>query len=240
MGDYIKLDRKLLEWKWWHDINTTRLFLYLLLRANWKDGFFKTMTVPRGSLISSYPKLADATSLTINETRTAISHLKSTGEITVKPYSNYSVITVCNYNLYQSDHTQEHSQTTDNPQTINGRLTTIEERKNNKNIKKDIPKGISKESHFVPPTVDQVKEYCQSRSNNVDSNKFVDFYSSKGWMVGKTKMKDWKASVRTWEAKDGGVKNARSGESVGTTENGFMQKARAAGYDPSKLEFKGF
>ena len=54
-------------------------------------------------------------------------------------------------------------------------------------------------SRFTPPTVDEVREYCFERMNNVDAEAFVDFYSSKGWMVGKNKMKDWKAAVRTWE-----------------------------------------
>ncbi|MDD4971922.1 MAG: hypothetical protein PHT07_21050 [Paludibacter sp.] len=52
---------------------------------------------------------------------------------------------------------------------------------------------------FLPPTIDQVIEYCNERQNNVDPVKWVDFYSSKGWMIGKNKMKDWKAAVRTWE-----------------------------------------
>ena len=52
---------------------------------------------------------------------------------------------------------------------------------------------------FIPPTADQVREYCLERGNNVDSNRFVDFYTAKGWIVGKSKMKDWKAAVRTWE-----------------------------------------
>jgi len=56
-----------------------------------------------------------------------------------------------------------------------------------------------KPSRFVPPTVDQVKQYCKERNNSVDAERFVDFYASKGWIVGKTKMKDWQASVRTWE-----------------------------------------
>ena len=62
--------------------------------------------------------------------------------------------------------------------------------------------GVSKERTrvvFVPPSVEEVTEYCTSRNNNVDAQMFVDFYSSKGWMVGKNKMKDWKAAVRTWE-----------------------------------------
>lgn len=52
---------------------------------------------------------------------------------------------------------------------------------------------------FVPPTKEQVREYCQERENNVDPENFVDFYTGKGWMIGKNKMKDWKAAVRTWE-----------------------------------------
>ena len=52
---------------------------------------------------------------------------------------------------------------------------------------------------FVPPTVEEVKAYCDERNNKVDPDRFVDFYSSKGWMIGKNKMKDWKAAVRTWE-----------------------------------------
>lgn len=57
---------------------------------------------------------------------------------------------------------------------------------------------------FVPPTVEQVREYCQERKRGVDPQAFVDFYASKGWFVGKNKMKDWKAAVRTWEQRSRG------------------------------------
>ena len=55
---------------------------------------------------------------------------------------------------------------------------------------------------FTPPTVDEVRAYCQDRQNGVDPQRFVDYYTANGWMVGKNKMKDWKAAVRTWEQKD--------------------------------------
>ena len=55
---------------------------------------------------------------------------------------------------------------------------------------------------FIPPNLEQVQEYCAERKNNVDAGRFIDFYSSKGWMIGKNKMKDWKAAVRTWERGD--------------------------------------
>lgn len=54
-------------------------------------------------------------------------------------------------------------------------------------------------TRFTPPTVEEVFLYCVERKNTVDPQRFVDFYTSKGWMVGKTKMKDWKAAVRNWE-----------------------------------------
>lgn len=56
-----------------------------------------------------------------------------------------------------------------------------------------------KRKRFSPPTHDEVKAYCAERKNNVDAERFVNYYESNGWMVGKSKMKDWKAAVRTWE-----------------------------------------
>lgn len=57
---------------------------------------------------------------------------------------------------------------------------------------------VSKEKSFQPPSVENVREYCREGGYSVDADCFVDFYASKGWMVGKTKMKDWKAAVRNW------------------------------------------
>lgn len=66
-----------------------------------------------------------------------------------------------------------------------------------------IPSPSPKESgHFVPPTAEQVSDYCIENGYQVDAERFVNFYSSKGWMVGKSKMKDWKAAVRNWSARD--------------------------------------
>ena len=66
---------------------------------------------------------------------------------------------------------------------------------------KDTPLGVSKKKsdRFTPPSLEDVQNYCLGRNNSVDPQAFIDFYESKGWMVGKNKMKDWKAAVRTWE-----------------------------------------
>ena len=57
----------------------------------------------------------------------------------------------------------------------------------------------SKAKRFTPPTLEEVIAYCNERGNNVDANRFIDYYTSNGWKVGKNTMKDWKAAVRTWE-----------------------------------------
>lgn len=132
MSNYIKIDRKILEWEWWGDINTSRLFLYMLLKANWKDGKFQGKDIPRGSFVSSLPKLSEETTLTIREVRTAISHLKSTGEVTVKSFSKYSIFTVKNYCQYQSSDMQNDRQETGNRHSNDILTTTIEERKNDR------------------------------------------------------------------------------------------------------------
>lgn len=72
--------------------------------------------------------------------------------------------------------------------------------KENKNKKENNTKVLQKksETRFSPPTIDQIKEYICSNKYNVDAERFFNFYQSKGWYVGKNKMKDWKAAVRTW------------------------------------------
>lgn len=59
---------------------------------------------------------------------------------------------------------------------------------------------------FSPPTIDEIMGYCKERNNRVDPERFYNFYESKGWMVGKNKMKDWKAAIRSWEQRDGPTK----------------------------------
>ena len=64
---------------------------------------------------------------------------------------------------------------------------------------------------FVPPTLEEVKAYCQERKNNVDAERFIDYYTANGWYVGKKKMQDWKAAVRTWEKNNYSKANKNDG-----------------------------
>ncbi|MDR2004157.1 MAG: DUF6291 domain-containing protein [Prevotella sp.] len=64
-------------------------------------------------------------------------------------------------------------------------------------------RSVKKETSpaFHPPAFEQVDTYCKERKNNIDAQLFIDYYTARGWMIGKTKMKDWQAAVRTWEGK---------------------------------------
>ena len=69
------------------------------------------------------------------------------------------------------------------------------------NVEDKSSMNTDKSTRFVPPTLSEVQDYIQKNSYSVDASTFIDFYTSKGWMVGSNKMKDWKAAVRTWQRK---------------------------------------
>ena len=152
-GNYIKLSRGLLDWEWYTDINTTRLFIHMLLKANWKDGNFKGTTIPRGSFVSSIGKLSGETGLTDREIRTAISHLKKTGEVTSKTTNKFSVFTVVKYDLYQTTDKQNDKQPTDKRQT------------NDNNRRKERRKEGKKHTPYIP--LGKIRRVCRSLSETV-------------------------------------------------------------------------
>lgn len=98
----IDLHRSLTKWRWYKNGNTMRLFIHLLLTANWKDDDFEQITVRRGQRVASRRSLAEETGMTEREIRTALNHLISTSEVTSKSYTKYTVITIENYDRYQA------------------------------------------------------------------------------------------------------------------------------------------
>jgi hypothetical protein len=84
----------------------------------------------------------------------------------------------------------------------------LEEDNNTLTLKGSSVCATASPRRFTPPSLEEVRDYCRERGNTVDPGKFIDFYESKGWMVGKNKMKDWKAAVRTWERTPTSAANA--------------------------------
>lgn len=136
---FIKIHRRMLKWEWYKDTNTKVLFLHCLLKANWKDGRFQGIEVPRGSFVTSLSILSEELSskeqtFTVQNVRTSLKHLTLTGELTSKSYSKYRIITVNKYNEYQVANIVPNKQLTNSQQATNKQLTTIEEKKEKKEI----------------------------------------------------------------------------------------------------------
>lgn len=107
---------------------------------------------------------------------------------------------------------------------IENRVKSIDNREKEKEREKadDGSSATLSESkkRFSPPSVEEVAAYCEDRKNGIDAQRFWDFYSSKNWMIGKSKMKDWKAAVRTWEAREN-PKQKRKPEDIPIMEKKF-------------------
>ena len=143
--------------------------------------------------------------------RACLSELEKAGYLIRKKSTNKNGQFDYEYDVYESPctglpHTDEpHTDEphTDEPHTENRDAYKITNNKilNNKrtNNKRINIKGGNASQRFIPPTLDEVREYCSERNNSVDPEKFIDYYTANGWKVGRNKMKDWKASVRTWE-----------------------------------------
>lgn len=129
---WIKLHSKLMNWEWYKDSSTKAVFIHCLLKANWKDGNFKGELIPRGSFVTGRKKLSEELGLTEQNIKTALNHLKSTNEITIKTTNKFSIISINNYEKYQINNQQVNQQLTNKQPTTNQQLTTIEEYKNNR------------------------------------------------------------------------------------------------------------
>ena len=195
LNGYVKLNRNLLDWRWYRDANTIRVFLHLLLSANFKDQPFENIIVRRGEVATSYGAIAEALHISARQARTAVTHLKVSGTVSVKQYSKFQVISIISWDLYQCAVSGTEAVKS---QAEVSQKSTNEESKESK--KDSMP---PRRTRFTPPTVEEVKAYCAERGNHVDADRFVDFYTANGWTQGRGKpIKDWKACVRTWERSD--------------------------------------
>ena len=192
---WIKVNRKLLNWEWYKETNTKSLFIHALLRANFDDQKFQGIIVPRGSFVSSYPNLAAETGLSVQNIRTALKRLISTGELTVKKYPKFTLFKVENYDMYQTPNSQTNSQLTGNQQASNSQLTTIKEIKNvrNKEIKNIYiaPTSNEAEPAIIEIPTNRNGEYYPVTQKMVDDwqelypnvNILQELRKAKGWSL---------------------------------------------------------
>jgi len=130
MSGWIKIHRKFLDWEWFNKSEAVHLFVYMLLKANHKDGKWQGIEVKRGQFISSLGNISNATGISIQTIRTILKKLEKTNEIELKSTSQFTIVTICKYECYQDQEEDTNKPLTNNQQTTNKQLTT---NKNDKN-----------------------------------------------------------------------------------------------------------
>lgn len=194
---YIKIHRKMKDWGWYKDPNTFRVFFHLLLSASYKEEDYRGHHIMPGQVVCGRKQLAKELGVGEQTIRTALNHLISTNEITIEVTNKFSIITIEKWGKYQAEGVKGNQQSN---QQSNQQLTSktkesnhIQEYKNLKNI----------EGGARPPTFEEIQKYVNEMGYEMDPAAFFDYYEEIGWLKKNGQpIKDWKASVRTWNRRE--------------------------------------
>ena len=198
---WVKLHRKLLDNPVvCKDSDHIAVWVIMLLSATHtpQQALFggNPITLQAGQFISGRKAISNASKVEESKVNRIIKFFKKQQLIEQQTSTKNSLFTILNWNEYQDSEQQ-------NEQQVNSNCTTSEHKQECKNERtKEIIEREDKPKRFIPPTLEEVKAYCSCNGYNVDCERFVAFYESNGWKVGKNKMKDWKASVRGWHSRN--------------------------------------
>jgi len=171
---WIKLHRSLLDWEWYTDQNTTRLFIHLLLRANHKEKKWRGNLIKPGQVLTGRKALSEETGLSEQQVRTSLNKLKSTNEITIISTKSHSMITVSAWDSHQQDNQQDNQRATNEQPTSNQQVTT------NKNVKNGNNEKECNKNQWTPPeglNLEAWADYEQHRKTT--KGKFTDLARTK-------------------------------------------------------------
>ena len=232
---FIKIHRKITEWEWYGDTNTYRVFTHLLFEANWKDKKWRGRLIERGALVTSLQLLADQCGISVQNVRTALDHLRSTGEINIQSDKRGTYIKVCNYASYQDikttsntpPNTLGNTRPTHDQHRGNTEVTSKEEGKEEKESKErkkiggiaDIQQRIAKLGNWSPHL-----NYAEQSDLADNAGKWFDLTD-----------RDWEV-LESWYAAPSNSAPYRSGKSkllrspdeevVKAESNGFPKSAK--------------
>ena len=229
MSGYLKIDRKIQDWKYKHEPLAFALWVHLLMIAGWDDnGDFK-----KGELITSVSSLSEETGISRPIIRKWLKAFQDEEQIQVETIGKRIRVVILNYERYnwqkittsEDDNWQKITSKVVKNDQITGKklpdnwqkITTSEEshpylNKNTKRNKRSKTLSINRESVPPVPTLEEVKEFCQQNDLIVDPEEFWFFYDSKGWKVGNTVMQNWKSTIRSWNLRRQKEKNEQDPE----------------------------
>lgn len=205
---YIKLYRQIQDcWLWTspEPFDERSAWIDLLMLANHADKTTmfdkKLITVKRGQRITSVRLLAERWHWGRTRTLNFLKNLEADKMIVREADSRKTLITIVNYGKFQGFENEDETvtrQSRDSHETLTRQSPTTN---NNEEIMIKNDKKLYK--HFKAPTLEEITAYCSERNNSVDPNTFFDYYESVGWKIGNRSMKDWRATVRNWERRNG-------------------------------------
>lgn len=204
MSGWIKLHRQIVDWEWYTEHNTFRVFIHLLLTANHKDKKYRGIELKAGSIVTSRDILAIATGLSVRQVRTALDKLKTTNELTIKTSSQGTIIQIVNYSKYQVETSE----------MTNDRPTNDQQTTTNKNEKKEINTKYSFLASLLENGFDEKlsREWMEVRKQKKAVNTqtaFDDFMTQvkkhggdRNKILRKCVERSWKGFNHTWLEKE--------------------------------------
>ena len=204
MEGWIKIHRKILDWEWFDDDKTFKLFIYFLFTANYEDKKWHGITIPRGSIVTSLNHLSEKMHVSVRSIRTSINRLKSTHEVTCKTTNKFTIVTVCKYDNYQTmeddkrqaerqaERQTNDKQTTNKRQQLKNIKNIYKETTTNVVVKKDASKDatLSRKDSFYNSLIPFVDKYSKDTIR-----KFFDYWSE----LNKSETKMRFELEKTWE-----------------------------------------
>jgi len=224
---WVLIWREMFEDKLWLSEPFTRgqAWVDLILLANHAPGSFyirgNVVKVKRGQVSRSETALAERWQWSRGKVRRYIRMLETGQQIVQQKNFLITLITITNYDRYQPVNgkvVQQNPKSSTADSTADGTADGTHTKKD----KEELKKVKEKRKVFSPPSVEEVQGYISEKGYNVNANNFVDFYESKGWMVGRNKMKAWKAAVRNWATRN---KTDKKTERITFDENGIPHLA---------------
>ena len=204
MSGWIKLHRQFLDWEWYDDHNTSRLFLHMLLKANHEDKKWRGQIIHAGSFIGSLGGLSEQTGISLQSVRTSLDRLKSTHQVTCKTTSRHTLFTLVKWRMFQDcdpftntpTNIPTNTQVTRKQHATNTQVTTTKELKNNKNERSNppiIPPKGGKRGTSIPDISFFSSEYPEQYG--MEFKLAFEIFSD--WAVAKGQIyKDWNAAWR--------------------------------------------
>lgn len=212
MKGWICLHRKILESDVWMDdeepFDKRSAWVDLLLMANHKENSMifdgHKLVVERGQIVTSVRKLSSRWRWSKNRTLRFLRLLEELDMIQRESNARRTLITVVNYGVYQdrrdtNEYTNEYT-SGDSSRDTSGDSSVPQTTMTNNLLNNSINK---RGKNFSPPTVEEVRAYCQERNNTINPEAFIDYYASQKWKKANGRpVEDWKACVRTWEKRE--------------------------------------